>query len=555
MCAHLALRAVERLILATSVAVCLFLILCSAAVCQTEEGMVENARIKIKLKEYDTAEAILKEALKKYPSSVEVAETLAKLYEQTKKTEELVEAYNSLIRILQLKEVNEKSLSAKESALLKETQKKLTELVRIRTEADAAILQFSKDAQWSCKRLALLKRYAEASYIFQRLCSLKVDEEEVKKVAELLGQENAQIMKRPESDKGDTETAQKLLLEAQKLFKGGKLDEACVTCKAALEADPGQAAAVALLYDIKEKMGKTEEMLVYGLSYLLFPADDQSAARAEEIEKCFSKSSDELKSFFEATKKCADQICSLTRKAIREKRENDLRYAVERLVQVSHRTKKVDSILSEASAFSGSEGNKLVQIGKLLVSDDFSKPSNLWYQREGYAFYENGRFIVKSDLEMPFLPRYSVDFKPNDFYAEFEIELIGEAKALTAGGLCFHVESNSTYYAVMISPDGNFGAWLINKGVKKDLTGREKGDSSTLACSVPSKYIKRGKSKNTIAVAFVGNKLFCYLNKALVFTCEENSRIKGTVGFIANKGNNAYAFDNFKVYEVSLPEK
>jgi len=53
----------------------------------------------------------------------------------------------------------------------------------------------------------------------------------------------------------------------------------------------------------------------------------------------------------------------------------------------------------------------------------------------------------------------------------------------------------------------------------------------------------------------VGSKLFCYVNKHLIFTCEENTFQNGTLGFMVNKGNNIYVYDNFKVYEASLPGK
>lgn len=418
--------------------------------------------------------------------------------------------------------------------------------MKIRTEADTAVEQFVKEGIEICKKLVSLKRHSEACYILQRLSALKVKEEEVKNLAQEMGKENSELIRRPDTTKGaDTEKAEKLLLEAQKAFKSGKLDEASVTCKAALEVDPGLAAAVALLSDIADKMGKTEESLTYGLTYLLFPPDAQSAARAEEIEKSISKASAELKSFFEATRKCADTICKLAEKAMREKKESDIKYLIERLVCVSHRTKGVDASLTKVAKLL-EEMQRKIKIGKLLASDDFNKPFDWFYDPAKWRL-ENGRLVCKP-LKAGSGPRAHygslTKFEVVDFYLECELEPISDAPSDAMGGVTFRGKcTTQAEYAFVILPNGNFGLWYYDyNDNKKDLTRY-----------VPSEHIRRDKAKNIIAVGFVGNQIFCYINGKMVFTCKDNSAAKGWVGLVAF--GSTYAFDNFKVYEAFLPGK
>jgi hypothetical protein len=121
--------------------------------------------------------------------------------------------------------------------------------------------------------------------------------------------------------------------------------------------------------------------------------------------------------------------------------------------------------------------------------------------------------------------------------------------------MVFRTNSNNTFYVFLISPDGKFGLWLLNQGYKTDLTGKEQGPPLDFTCCIPSKHVKKNKSKNHIAVAIVGSKIFCYVNDNLVFKCEEGTLQSGTVGFAVSRGSNMYAFDNFKVKECSLPDK
>jgi len=76
-----------------------------------------------------------------------------------------------------------------------------------------------------------------------------------------------------------------------------------------------------------------------------------------------------------------------------------------------------------------------------------------------------------------------------------------------------------------------------------------------MTCCSDSKHIKRGNKKNLIAVAFVEDRLFCYINGHLVFSCGEGSYRKGLLGFVVNTGYDTYAYDNIKIYEASLPGK
>lgn len=532
------------------------LLLCGQVSGEGEKELVEKARIKIMLKEYDEAAAILDKAREQYPVSVEVAQALAMLYEKTKDEENLVHAYKELIRLLQMKKVTEGSLDSKHSRLLKETQKKLTKLAGIRLGVDAAVEEFTKEGINACRALARLKKFTEASFVFQRLSAVVQGEEfeiEHSKLAkELKGKAN--LLQRSTGGPGaQDEKVKKLILDAQKLLKAGKYDQARLACKAALEVDPDLAVAIALLCDIAQMSNDTAGVLKHGLSYLLFPVDEQSARRAEEIEKRVVKASPELRAFFSRTSKAAGTICKLTKKAIRGKKSSDLEYALERLVGLTHRTKKVDGVLSKASSVPRARSKNPFKLGKLLVSEDFSKETNLWYRGEGLAFFKDGRYHVKSEPGTPRTYRYSSAVRPGDFFVEVEMQLVEEAGPGATAGYCFRMVSEKSFYAFLISADGKFGAWRLDGGRKKDLTGKEEGPPLDLTCCVPSRDIKRGKAKNIIALGFVGNKLYCFVNKRIIFTFEDDTYKSGLIGFAINTGGHEYAFDNFKLHEASLP--
>ncbi len=540
-----------------SAAFILLLLCVSKVLADTEKEYIEKVRIKIKLKEYTEAAAVLEEAQKMYPGSIELAKLAVDVHQKTGNIESLIEACSTLIELLELKEVKEGALSTAEARLLKSTQKKLQKIAEIRMGVDNAVKSLVNAGIESCANMLKEKKCLEASFVYLRLCGLKPGNEKVMELGGQLLQVDTDMVKRPEaSESADEEKAEKLLIDAYKSFKRGDLDDAALTCKAALEADPMSADARAMLCDIAEKKGNSKEMMLQGLAYLLFPLDRQSCKRAEKIEKRLVKVSEQLKGFFSTTKKSAGEICKLIGKAVKEKKETDIQYGIQRLQLLSHRTKKIDYALSKASSTGDARKGKLaIKRGILLVDETFSGPSSNWYQKEGYAYPEKGKFIVKSEPERSFIPRYLSNFTPSAFYIESEIELLSSAKKGTAGGLSFRVESNSSYYMFMISPDGKFGAWLISQGNKKDLTGKESAAVGKLICCVPSKRINRGKKKNLIAVAFVESTLQCYINGHLVFTGSDDTYKKGTVGFIVAKGNHLYAFDNYKVYEASLPGK
>jgi hypothetical protein len=195
-----------------------------------------------------------------------------------------------------------------------------------------------------------------------------------------------------------------------------------------------------------------------------------------------------------------------------------------------------------------------VKLGKMLMSEEFSKTNTDWFMKTGMAYMEKGKYVVISD-EKPTLARYHYAFKPKDFYVETEIRLGGRADEHTAGGLCFRVMENNDFYVFYISPRGRYGAWAVQNGHKKDLTGKEGSNSppGRFACGAVSKYVKKGNAKNHIAVGFVGSSFFCYVNGHLVFKCEDNSIAEGgTIGCSVNGGNHTFAFDNYKVHEATL---
>lgn len=539
--------------------VCLVMPLVPDAFGQTADEMVEDARIKMKLKDYGGAESVLKEASKKFPSSIDVARTCVELHEQTGNSEALIKACGKLVELLQLKEVKQGKLDEADGALLKETESKLRELVEIRWDTDAAVRDFVKSGIEACRKLTAAKKLVCACFVYQRLAALETREEEVKKLAQAMGEGNTELLLKPEDEGGDAEKAAKLVVEARDAFDAGKYEDASITCKAALEVDPCRPSAVSLLCDIMDKMGNEEDMFLYGLSYLLLPPQEQTARRAEEMERRMSRASDELKNFFGATKKAVAKIASLVSKAIREKKDSDQEYAMERLCLLTHRTRKLDGILSKSSSkpqTTRKTSKKLknpVKTGKVLLSDNYSVNNNMWYLRDGYAWIENGKYNVKSDQRI-WLCRGPSDFQPGDFYVECEAELSGEDKDFTSGGICFRLQSGNNYYTFLVDTKGRCGVWVVKNGSKRDLTGKELEDTpnGSFGCGISSKYIKKGGAKNLVAVACVGNRIFCYVNRNLVWNGEDDTWLRGQLGCSVHGGNNQYAFDNYKVTEAYL---
>lgn len=340
--------------IAASLVLVLLLLCAGEMLAQSEKKLAQKAAIKIKLKKYAQAAAILASARQKYPSSVEIAKLRVKLCEEAQaEPEEIINAYSELTRLLQLKEVRDGKLASKERRLLKKTEKKTIELLKIRGEVNAAVKEFVSKGTRVCGTLSRAAKHTEASFVFQRLRALKKDEESERELTNLAGElrDKAWLLKRPTgSFGGEDEQAGKLILKAQKLFKSGKFDKARLECKAALELDPDMAEARAILCDIAQKMNDTAQMLTQGLSYLLFPPQAQTAKRAEEIEKRVLKASPDLRAFFDNTAKAADKICKLTKKATREKRSVDVKYAMWQLTRITHRTKKVESLILKAEA-------------------------------------------------------------------------------------------------------------------------------------------------------------------------------------------------------------
>jgi len=302
-----------------------------------------------------------------------------------------------------------------------------------------------------------------------------------------------------------------------------------------------------------------DEMFLYGLSYLLLPPQEQTSRRAEELERRISRASEELKNFFSATKKAVSKVSGLVTKAIREKKDSDQEYAMERLCLLTHRTKKLDSILSKSSSEprtarkTSRKPRNPVKTGKVLLADDYSANRNMWYLRDGYAWIENGKYNIKSDQRI-WLCRGPSDFLPGDFYIECEAQLSSQDKDYTAGGICFRLQSGNNYYVFLVDTKGRCGAWVVKNGSKRDLTGKEPGDvpDGSFGCGISSKYIKKGDAKNLVAVACVGTKIFGYVNRNLVWTGEDDTWLSGQVGCSVHGGNNEYAFDNIKIMEAHI---
>lgn len=313
----------------------------------SEKELIEKIQIKIKLQKYEEASVLLKESQEKYSSSVKLAELAVILREKlATNREELVNAYRRLIEVIQWKEVNEGKLSPEESKLLKETQKKLEELIKTTRTIDATIEEFVSVSTNICRDLISVKKYPEASFVFHRLCIVGLEEEEKGKLLEELGQENSEIVKEHNgSFSSELEKAKKFILDAQESLKKNSLDEAMIACQAGLEIEPNLAIAYAILCEIAERMKKKDTMLISGLTYFLFPLEVQSFERAEKIEICIRKASPELNKFFNETTKAAEKICNLAKKAFQEKKNLDLEYALQRLSSLTHRTKKVEAVI------------------------------------------------------------------------------------------------------------------------------------------------------------------------------------------------------------------
>lgn len=199
----------------------------------------------------------------------------------------------------------------------------------------------------------------------------------------------------------------------------------------------------------------------------------------------------------------------------------------------------------------GPVGKKDFKLGKLVVSEDYSTPSNHWYQRDNFCWYKNGKYFVQSEPGFTYSSRYEEKFRPSDFYMEVELRLLEKQTEGAAGGFLFCHNSDGSCYFYMITFEGKFGAWVNSRTTgKKDFTGKEVGPPQKLTCSATSKHIKKGKSKNLLAVAKVGTKMFCYVNKKKILSFEDAAVSSGCVGFMVNPGSK-YEYDNFKLYEVA----
>lgn len=373
-------------LLGTTIILTVFLTLMAPrALAETEEEMIERAAVKLKLEKYHEAAAILEEAMRKFPASVEVARLRAEAYEGKKASdEELKDAYNGLIKVLQMKKVIEGSLSLKEQKLLQETKEKLTGAGGS-DEVVKALEKFFREGAKICRSLARAHKDTQARYVFGRLSALSRSKEfqaEFKKLAaELKYTPPAVGRLAPRAQGGTAKEIKKLLSDAQKALRSSDFDKARVSCKAVLEMDPRHAEAKAILCDIADKSKDKAATIRYGLDYLVLSPHLQTVRRAKTIEKRLHKASPVMGRFFDLTAEVAGEICDLVRTYVREKKDAPLERAFEQLARLTHRTKNVDSVFSKArsylrgvmpwhkvteSTFLGGE----IQQGRALAYDD-----------------------------------------------------------------------------------------------------------------------------------------------------------------------------------------
>ena len=324
---------------------------------QSEKEFTDSAKIQMKLKKYGEAISILKEAQRKYPDNLEIAELTVQVCEEMESdVQSLARAYEKLIELLQAREAKEERLGSTERNLLKGTQKKLDELMKVRREVDEALKAFVKAGFATCETLREKGKFIEASFVFQRLNALEKGIEGFEKEftnMTLKLRDKADILKRPRcSSNAQPEKTGKLLADARQSFKKGDLQETRLFCKAVLEIEPFHVDAVALLFDVAQKENDVQEMLRNGLQYLLFPLHDQSSGRAEEIEKAVVRQSDELKKFFEDTENASETLSRIVSKTA-HKREFDARHALEQLACITHLTRKIEPVLERAQAALG----------------------------------------------------------------------------------------------------------------------------------------------------------------------------------------------------------
>ncbi len=350
---------ITRKIIAAFVLIAVFVsILAGEMLAQTEKEVIEEATVKIKSGKLEEADFILKEGQKNHPSSVGIARLRIIVCEKMKaESDRFAEAYEMLVKALKMKEVVDGKLSGRDASLLRKSKKKLSELMKIRWGVDKAAEGYIVSVNNICEKFLRQGRSVEASFVFLKIIAVAGDKKEMNEKTEALSKkigEKARLLKKPEigffkvKDK-----AHSLLSEARRLLRKGKVGEARITCRAALEVDYNAAEAYSLLCEIAEKEKQTEEILTQGLTYLLFPVQAQSCVNAEETIKRVSKASGGLKEYFKKSKAAQEEVCKLAEEAVRKKKKSDLEYALLALSEMTHRSRRVEAALSKAESLLG----------------------------------------------------------------------------------------------------------------------------------------------------------------------------------------------------------
>jgi tetratricopeptide (TPR) repeat protein len=361
----------------------------------------------------------------------------------------------------------------------------------------------------------------------------------------------------------DSEMADLYYKAGDKALKAGNTEKATEQFRKALKSYPAHADAVVALGDMLfEDLDVSGLVKLFGEWLKVFKGLPNPTEKQIEVSNRLTSRLEDLRVLERTDRKFSKKYAALGKSLKRKDKAAAVRnYETALALDPSNSSaareyRKLTGESAKPAKKKKKKPGKLVgvKLGKMLMSEEFSKPSSDWYMRDGWAFMEDGKYMMNSATS-PLIARYKNAFRPANFYVETEIKLKGNVKQYSAGGLCFQVQSNQTFYLFMISPQGKFGAWAVKDGNKKDLTGKERSNApvGTFECCVASKHINKGKAKNVIAVGIVGTKHFYYINKHMVFKCDDYTITNpGTLGCAVNTGSHTFSFDNFKTYEATL---
>ncbi|TET32915.1 MAG: hypothetical protein E3J72_18475 [Planctomycetota bacterium] len=359
----------------------------------------------------------------------------------------------------------------------------------------------------------------------------------------------------------DKEMADLYYKAGQKALKDGNTEKATEQFRKALKSYPAHADAVVALGDMLfEDLNVTGLVKLFGEWLRAFKGLPNPTERQIGVSNRLTSRLEDLRILERTDKKFSRKYAALGKSLKRKDKAAAVRtYETALALDPSNSSaaREYRKLTGEsAKPAKKKKPGKLagVKLGKLLMSEEFSRPNADWYMRDGWAFMEDGKYMMNSATS-PLNARYKTAFRPAGFYVETEIKLEGNVKKYSAAGLCYQVQNNQTFYILYISPQGKFGAWAVKDGHKKDLTGKERSNApvGTFECCVSSKYINKGKAKNVIAVGVVGTKHFFYINKHMVFKCDDYTITNpGTLGCSVNAGSHTFSFDNFKTYEATL---